>query len=157
MKKVFYILCAVAFSFGACRDVKTKSDGKYGEAFTADSALTVTEVMQLMQHTATADVVVKGTINGVCKSEGCWLTLENKGGEDFFIEIKDKAFHLPFNVEGQQVVVKGTVTKSQVSVADLQAEAREEGKTEAEIQAITTPAEEVTMEATGLQLDISPR
>ena len=156
MKKIFFMLSVVALTLWACSDVKMKSDGKYGEAVSLDSALTVAEVMELMQTQTTADVVVKGTINGVCKSEGCWLTLENKNGEEFFIEIKDKAFHLPFNVEGKQAVVKGTVTKSQISVADLQAEAREEGKTEAEINAITSPADEISMEATGMQLDITP-
>jgi len=156
MKKIFFVIGIALFTLWACNDVKMKSDGKYGEAVSPDSALTVAEVMQLMQTQTTANVVVKGTINGVCKSEGCWLTLENKNGEEFFIEIKDKAFHLPFNVEGKQAVVKGTVTKSQISVADLQAEAREEGKTEAEINAITSPADEITMEATGMQLDITP-
>lgn len=156
MKKLLFILSVAMLSMWACSDVKMKSDGKYGEAVSADSALTVAEVMQLMQTQSTANVVVKGTINGVCKSEGCWLTLENKNGEEFFIDIKDKAFHLPFNVEGKQAVVKGTVTKSQISVADLQAAAREEGKTDAEINAITAPADEITMEATGLQLDMNP-
>lgn len=151
MKKIILFFTA-AVVLASCGDMKLKSDGKYGENFTTDSVMTVAALTTLMQTTNEAQVVVEGTVNGVCKSEGCWLTLENKSGEELFIEIKDKAFHLPFNVEGKHAIVKGVVTKSQISVAELQAEAKEEGKSEAEIQAITAPKEEITMETTGLIL-----
>jgi hypothetical protein len=71
----------------------------------------VSDVFNVLQIQTEVNVNVTGTIEKVCKGEGCWLTLENKGGEALFIEIDKKAFVLPKNIEGKIATVTGKAVK----------------------------------------------
>jgi hypothetical protein len=146
-------LAAIALSFllfSCSKDAKMESDGKYGEPFIADSARSVGEAIKAMSLVTEMPVVVKGTVAEVCKSEGCWLMLKNEGGEDLYIDIAGKKFHLTPDIEGKTVAVKGVLTKEPISIEEVKQMAREAGKTEAEVNAITSIKDDIAMEATGL-------
>jgi hypothetical protein len=66
---------------------KLPTSGNFGAEVKTDSLKTVSDVLNVLQTQTEANVNVTGTIEKVCKGEGCWLTLENKGGEALFIEI----------------------------------------------------------------------
>lgn len=113
MKKLLLILI-VSVVFVACSDdprAKLPTTGNFGAAVLTDSLKTVSDVISILQTQTEANVNVTGIIEKYCKGEGCWLTLENKGGEALFIEVENKAFMLPRNIEGKVATVTGKAIK----------------------------------------------
>jgi hypothetical protein len=113
MKKLMILLLAAVTLAGCNNDprLKMQPTGTFGTAFTTDSVLTVEQVVSLLNTGDNFPVKVKGTITQYCKSEGCWITLKNTDGEDLFIEVKDKAFVLPHNIEQKTAIANGIATK----------------------------------------------
>jgi len=113
MKKLLLILI-VSVVFVACsndpRD-KLANTGNFGATVLTDSLKTVSDVISILQTQTEATVNVTGIIEKYCKGEGCWLTLENKGGEALFVEVEKKAFVLPKNIEGKLATVTGKAIK----------------------------------------------
>lgn len=113
MKKILSILI-VSFAIVACSNdprAKLPTTGNFGGTVLTDSIKTVSDVISILQTMPEANVNVTGTIEKYCKGEGCWLTLENKGGEALFVEVENKAFVLPRNIEGKVATVTGKAIK----------------------------------------------
>ena len=113
MKKLLLILL-VSVVFVACSNdprAKLPNTGNFGATVLTDSLKTVSDVISILQTQTEASVNVTGIIEKYCKGEGCWLTLENKGGEALFVEVEKKAFVLPRNIEGKLVTVTGKAIK----------------------------------------------
>lgn len=104
------LILSIVLGFIACgNDTRSKlpTSGNFGAEVKTDSLKTVSDVINILQTQTEANVNVTGTIEKVCKGEGCWLTLENKGGDALLIEIANKAFVLPKNIEGKMATVTG--------------------------------------------------
>lgn len=125
MKKLIYLLVfAAALSCNNDPRAKLPQTGNFGTAVNEDSVKTVNDVITALQSTDKFEVKVTGIIAEYCKGEGCWLSLENKGGEALFVEVENKAFVLPRNISGKIAVVDGTAVKEKT-----------DGKTEIKIVA----------------------
>ncbi|MCC9167487.1 DUF4920 domain-containing protein [Pontibacter harenae] len=69
------------------------------------------------------------------------------------VTFRDYAFFLPVeDLKGREVVFTGTAKRQITSVADQQHYAKDAGKSEEEIQAITEPKEEIRFVANGIVL-----
>lgn len=113
MKKLLLIL-VVSVVFVACSNdprAKLPNTGNFGATVLTDSLKTVSDVVSILQTQTEVTVNVTGIIEKYCKGEGCWLTLENKGGEALFVEIDKKAFMLPRNIDGKVAIVTGKAVK----------------------------------------------
>ena len=113
MKKLLLILI-VSIVFVACSNdprAKLPNTGNFGATVLTDSLKMVSDVISILQTQTEASVNVTGIIEKYCKGEGCWLTLENKGGEAIFVEIDKKAFMLPRNIDGKLATVTGKAVK----------------------------------------------
>ena len=113
MKKLLLILI-VSVVFVACSNdprAKLPNTGNFGATVLTDSIKTVSDVVSILQTQTEATVNVTGIIEKYCKGEGCWLTLENKGGEALFVEVEKKAFALPRNIDGKVTTVTGKAVK----------------------------------------------
>ena len=113
MKKLLLILI-VSIVFVACSNdprAKLPNTGNFGATVLTDSLKMVSDVISILQTQTEASVNVTGIIEKYCKGEGCWLTLENKGGEALFVEIDKKAFMLPRNIDGKLATVTGKAVK----------------------------------------------
>jgi hypothetical protein len=66
------------------------------------------------------------------------------------IKMKDHKFLVPLSMNGKTIVVDGTATLKETSVDMLKHYAEDAGKTKAEIDAITQPKKEITMQAKGI-------
>ena len=113
MKNSLLVL-SILLSIIACgNDSRSKlpNTGNFGAEVKTDSLKTVSDVVNVLQTQTEVNVNVTGTIEKVCKGEGCWLTLENKRGEALFIEIEKKSFVLPENIEGKIAIITGKAIK----------------------------------------------
>ena len=90
-----------------------------------------------------SNVIVEGTITQVCVKKGCWMRVE-ADDEDLFVRFQDYGFFVPRNAAGHRVVMHGTSVADEVSVEELRHYAKDAGKSEAEIAAITEPQMRVT-------------
>lgn len=109
MKNLVYsiVLAVMVMACNTDPRLKMPQTGAFGEAFTADSTLTVTQVTEALATNNQIPVTVTGTVTQYCKGEGCWLTLKNDNGEDLFVEVKDKKFVLPHNLENKTATAHG--------------------------------------------------
>jgi hypothetical protein len=114
MKNILWSICLL-FALAGCKNdprLKLPQTGAYGAAFAADSTVTVKQVAEALIVGNEVPVTVSGTISQYCKGEGCWLTLKNDdGGEDLFIDVKDKAFVLPYNIENKTAIAHGVAKR----------------------------------------------
>jgi hypothetical protein len=116
MKNLALLMIATIVLFGCNNDPRLKmpQTGSFGVEFPADSTVTVEQVAKGLDTTNNIPVQVTGTVTQYCKGEGCWLTLKNPGGEDLFVEVKDKKFVLPHNLENKTAIAKGIARKDTV-------------------------------------------
>jgi hypothetical protein len=95
---------------------------------------------------------VTGTVKQVCKSEGCWLRLDDGSKDGIMVKMKDHSFFVPKDIDGKTVYVSGKAVRKTTSVKELQHYAEDAGKSKEEIAKITEPKVEITMEATGVKV-----
>ncbi|MCC2591634.1 DUF4920 domain-containing protein [Chryseobacterium sp. MFBS3-17] len=98
------------------------------------------------------NVAVKGKVTDVCEKKGCWLTVETENNERFFVKMKDYAFFVPTALVGKNVVLEGTAENKITSVDELKHYAEDAKKSQAEIDAITKPQEEIRFLASGIKV-----
>jgi len=112
--KTTNILFVTILVFAACNNnprMKIPQTGNFGNAFTESNPLNVEQLATSLDSNNTFQTQVLGTVSSYCKGEGCWLVLKNNDGEDLFVNVKDKAFVLPYNIEGKTAIVTGIAIK----------------------------------------------
>ena len=166
MKKLVLIfsvlLSTVAFSQGAEAKKMGPPEGKamVGEIYGAGvsvkaekSAMTTKKLDQkLKKSTKVENVAVKGKVVNVCDKKGCWFTVETENNEKFFVKMKDYAFFVPTSLVGKNVVLEGNAETKTISVDEQKHYAEDAKKSQAEIDAITTPKEEIRFMASGIKV-----
>lgn len=98
------------------------------------------------------NVAVKGQVTDVCEKRGCWLTVKTENGSSFFVKMKDYAFFVPTSLKGKNVILEGNAEKKITSVDDLKHYAKDAKRSKAEIEAITSPKEEIRFLADGIKV-----
>jgi hypothetical protein len=159
MVKQFLFAGLIAFFITACSEQPkdtTQATGQpqtFGEAITADGAVTYGDMLTQMQSADSVKVKVKGTVKAVCQAKGCWMNINDgaTAGETF-VQFKDYGFFMPKDIAGREVVIEGYAYKDLTSVEDLRHFAEDEGKSKEEIEAITQPKEELKFMASGVIL-----
>lgn len=122
----------------------------FGDKITADSAVAISELKTMMGEQTELNVKLAATIDGVCQKKGCWMDLKTAEGETMRVTFKDYGFFVPKDAAGKQAIVQGIAKIEETSVADLQEYAKDAGKSEEEIKAITSPKKELVFEASGV-------
>jgi len=160
MKKTICVLFGAAAIMASCATGSSNTDavitakdtiaGSYGEYVSTDNAVTVTDMFQTLQQTGSFDGKVIGEINEVCKSKGCWMTMELPDGNKMRVTFKDYGFFVPTTSSGYMAIVHGKASKTVTDVETLRHFAEDEGLSAEEIQKIKAPKEEYTFEAEGV-------
>lgn len=152
MKKlIVFIFALVAFAYqGYSQDPTSAQKGvTYGDGATEDGALTIKELeKKATQQPYEGKVKVK--VLEVCQKKGCWMKVENPGGEKMMVKFKDYGFFMPKDIVGKQVVLDGEATVEEVSVKQLQHYAGDAGKSKQEIAKIKEPKKELNFVAKGV-------
>ena len=73
-------------------------------------------------------------------------------GEKFFVKMKDYAFFVPTALVGKNVVLEGNAETKVISVDEQKHYAEDAKKSQAEIDAITKPKEEIRFLASGIKV-----
>ncbi len=129
----------------------------YGMAEVKPSeALTVEEMVTKVYDDGTFDGNVTAVLDGVCKKQGCWVTMTNKNGESVRVRFKDHSFGVPTDTPvGTEVVLRG-VAKMDTTTIDLQKhfldDAKEAGQevTQAQYDDITEDLIEISFISDGI-------
>ena len=98
------------------------------------------------------NITVKGVVTDVCEKRGCWVTIKTENGSSFFVKMKDYAFFVPTALKGKNVVLEGNAEKKITSVEELKHYAKDGKKSQTEIDAITSPKEEIRFMASGIKV-----
>ncbi|CEJ69211.1 protein of unknown function [Chryseobacterium oranimense] len=127
----------------------------YGSAVTSESkAITVDKLSKKLKkdNKKVENVAVKGKVTDVCEKKGCWLTIQTEDNSQFFVKMKDYAFFVPTALKGKNVVLEGTAERKVTSIDEQKHYAEDAKKPQAEIDAITTPKEEIRFVANGIKV-----
>ena len=157
MRTCSRLLLAGALAFAALADfaLAAGAPAVYGKPVPDAAALSVSKVLGLSPRLADQQIQVEGKVSGVCKREGCWVTLKDPAqasDETLRVIFKDHAFTVPVELAGRTVVAAGVLRVSETSVERQRHLAEDAGKSAAEIAAITAPRHEATLEADGLKV-----
>ena len=157
MKKIVYVL-ALAAAIVSCKNSEEKTDEvteevvveevqndpkylSFGEKISDADVISKSQMFEkyeTMELGDTIDVKFTSKVNSVCQSKGCWMRLE-VGDKESFVKFKDYGFFMPKDIAGQEVIVEGKAFVEETSVEDLQHFAKDAGKSQEEIDAITEP------------------
>lgn len=125
----------------------------FGKKITEEQSIASEEMYEKykkMEIGDTLDVKFSAQVSKVCKNKGCWMKLSLPNGNETMVKFKDYAFFVPKDIEEKKVVVHGKAYVAVVSVEEQRHYAKDAGKNEAEISAITQPKRTLSFEADGV-------
>jgi Domain of unknown function (DUF4920) len=144
---IFFITAMVA----ACQTKPEVITNTYGESISTDGALALVNLSAQVADKDSVTVTLKGTIDETCKMKGCWMTVKDENGVATRVTFKDYGFFVPKEgAAGKEVVFSGVAKRKLTDVATLRHYAEDAGKSQAEIDAITEPKEEIEFVASGV-------
>jgi hypothetical protein len=182
MKKVSYTVFAVALLLQSCGEQKeevkdeTKTETTHEETVVEEEEVVMVdgyEYYGIKEMDATGGVSVEemkairdstgaftGKINtalfGVCKKAGCWVTIDNPGGEPIRVVFGEHAFFVPVDTkEGREVIIEGVAVMDTTSI-EMQKhfldDAKETGQEvpQSAYDEITEPLVEISFNASGI-------
>lgn len=130
-------------SFGEAFEIKD------GEIYSMEE---ISSKYQDLTDKDTLQVIFKSSINEICQTKGCWMTLGLENEKESFVKFTDYAFFVPMNAQEKEAIVKGKAYKKVVPVEELKHYAEDEGKSPEEIAAITEPKVTLAFMADGVYI-----
>ena len=124
----------------------------YGAAISPAGALPMSALPAALGPRDSARVTLMGKASAVCQAKGCWMTLPTADGKEMRVRFRDYAFFVPKDLSGHEVVVSGWAYRSTVPKSELQHYAKDAGKTDREVAAITQDEQQLTFLADGVRV-----
>ena len=162
MKKIAFLVLLLTFSiFSAQKTTKpSPPEGKalvgelYGAGVTSSNEVLTVEALQttLKSKDKVENVTVRGKVTEVCPKKGCWVSIETENNERFFVKMKDYAFFVPTALEAKTVLLEGVAENKMLSVEEARHYAEDAKRSQAEIDAITSPQREIRFMAAGIKV-----
>lgn len=164
MKKILFALSLSAFLFSCNEEPKkevaevkseTPAAGPqyFGEKITPDGAVPTDSLKAMMGTDTMLTCKLKGKVDAVCQKKGCWMELVNADGTTMRVTFKDYGFFMPKDCAGKTAIVDGFAKVDVTSIDDLKEYAKDDGKSQADIDAIKEPLKELVFEAKGVILE----
>lgn len=124
--------------------------GYFGEEINDTGVVSLLQLVSVLEDSEEFTGKVKGEIKEVCAMKGCWMTIDLPNGQTMRVTFKDYGFFVPKNSQGYPVIIEGVATKKVTDVATLKHYAEDAGKSQEDIDAITSPKQEYAFEAIGV-------
>ncbi len=126
----------------SCKKEETKQYATFGKEINDNDALSKEEMTNkylALKEGDTLNVKFASTIKEICQKKGCWMSLQLDKDNEAFVKFKDYGFFVPMNAQNKEVVVNGKAFVSVTTVDELKHYAKDEGKSQEEINTITQP------------------
>lgn len=156
MNRFLISMLALAF-FSSCNNAgktakieNVEGSAVFGDSIKNDQVIEIANLQSEMAETSKKDIKIKGKVKEVCQSKGCWMLMDLGDGKDIRVTFKDYKIFVPKDLAGKEVVLDGFAYTDTTSVESLRHYAKDAGKPEAEIQAITSPKIQLAYEAKGV-------
>ena len=151
MKKIllFTIVLGITVIVAAQDPTPAAKGVTYGTGATEQGAVPVSQIEAKMKE-AKFTGKATGKVVSVCQEKGCWMKVENTGGETMMVKFKDYGFFMPKDIVGKEVVLDGDAAVKETSVKQLKHYAGDAGKSKEEISKITSPKKELIFTAKGV-------
>lgn len=123
----------------------------YGQNIAAvDAAKPAEQVPLMLQNRDSVYLTLKGTALSSCTKKGCWMTVDIGEGAQMRVTFKDYGFFVPKDLNGEQVVLEGSLQKKVSSVEEQRHYAEDAGKSAREVEAIQQADTSYAFEAVGV-------
>jgi hypothetical protein len=166
MKKYLSLVCVLTLFLACNSNKKTESASKendknetayvsIGKEINPDDALSVNRMAEKYNKLTVGDTVntkMIAKVDEVCQAKGCWMKLDLEDGNQVMVKFKDYGFFMPKDIAGQEVIINGIAFVEEMSVDDQRHYAEDAGKSEDEIEAITSAKKTFAFEADGVLL-----
>lgn len=148
MYKTFIAIATLALV--ACGGSETKEQKAfYGQEFDTTSSVNFSQARDSFLSNGTAQANVQGNVGAVCQTEGCWFRFAE---DDKIMVDFDHAFTIPMDCKSKVIQATGNFYYDTTSV-DMQKEyAKDDKKSQAEIDAITEEKVQLSFRAAGVHL-----
>jgi hypothetical protein len=124
----------------------------YGDSFDVATSIPASAIAAQLEGKDTLFTTIDGVIDQTCPNAGCWMNMKLDSGIQKITT--DHVFFVPLEgCEGLKAKAKGKAFYDEISVEMLKHYAQEEGKTEAEVAAITEPKKVLNFVATGVMIE----
>ena len=153
MKQFLVYSLLIALVISGC-DSSPKSD-KGDTTHSQNAKLPVIQAGELaaaMETVMELELQLTGTIVEVCHGSGCWLEMDMGDGQRVLVTFPKDVYVVDTTAIGKMAMVDGLVAKEIISVKRLQLQAADEGASDEEIDAITQPKAEFSMEAAHVEI-----
>lgn len=124
-----------------------------GDTIDVEGAVAANTLPALLAGYDSFECKLKGTINVVCQTKGCWMTMPISEEEDLLIRFKDYGFFVPMNSSDHQAVVKGIAYVDTIDIAERKHLAMDKGMSEDEIAQINKPEIKYSFMASGVYIE----
>lgn len=161
MKNSIRIVCLaltlIAFNASAQKSkaIDSKDYALFGEKFAMTNVISNKQMLKKYKSLKKGDSVAvkfQSNIQSVCKKKGCWMNMDLTEGKESFVKFKDYGFFVPLNADNSEAIVNGIAFIEITPVAELRHYAKDEGKSQAEINKITKPETTYKFKATGVYI-----
>jgi len=129
------------------------SYASFGDKIIADQALTQQEMLNKYDNLKAGDTIAvkfKSKITAVCKKKGCWMKMDLADKKESFVRFKDYGFFVPVDADNSEAIISGRAYIEEISIAEQKHYAKDGGKSQEEIDKITTPKVTYAFEADGV-------
>jgi hypothetical protein len=149
---IVLVACIVSISVSVAQPPQVPADAgaNFGATITAENAVAVDQLPNLLNESESATVKVIAKVLDVCPKKGCWMSLEMPDKSTVFVKMKDYAFFVPLAMIGKTVVIDAEAKKIETSVSELKHYAEDAKKSKEEVEAITEPKKEIRLTANGI-------
>jgi len=125
----------------------------FGDKIAAEKALSREEMLKKYSSLKKGDTIAvkfKSKITAVCKKKGCWMKMDLTDKKESFVRFKDYGFFVPLNADNSEAIVSGRAYIDEISVDELKHYAKDGGKSQDEIDKITSPKITYAFQADGV-------
>ena len=156
IRKILFSLLVIGFGLSCSsptdnnRKLAPGQETAFGEPISAEGAIPVNQLPQLLAGQDSVQVKLVGTVLESCRNKGCWMKVAVEGENPMQVTFQDYGFFVPKGLQGETAIMEGVAYADTVSVDQLRHFAEDAGKSAAEIAAITSPEPTITFVAKGV-------
>ena len=123
----------------------------YGEKITGEGAVQAEELLAALEGKDSVKVKFSSKIRATCQVKGCWMKVNLADDSEIRVTFKDYGFFVPKEgMEGKETSIEGYAKQIETDVETLKHYAKDAGKSQEEIDAITSPKREIAFVASGV-------